>query len=95
MRIVLGAFKERHTYRLNTHMQKSLTGQQVAAARRTNSMMLAGVFAIVALMVAFAFGHNILYIIAFFGLPLVIGKIWEEVRTQYVLQKPQVVRKKH
>lgn len=74
-------------------MQKSLTGSQVAAARRRNSMMLAGLFAIIALMVAFAFGYNILYIVAFFSLPLVIIKILEEVRTQYVFQKPHNLRK--
>ena len=76
-------------------MQKSLTGQQVAAARRTNSIILTFLFGIVSLMLAFAFGTNILYIIAFFGLPLVLGKIWEEVRTQYVLQKPQTTLVDH
>ncbi|GAB5493248.1 MAG: hypothetical protein Phog2KO_34630 [Phototrophicaceae bacterium] len=75
-------------------MQKSLTAQQVATARRNNSIVLAVLFAIIALMLAFAFGQNILYIIAFFSLPVVIGKVWEEIRTQYVQQKPEVVRKK-
>lgn len=75
-------------------MQKSLTAQQVAVARRRNSIMLAGLFAIIALMVAFAFGYSVLYVLAFFSLPIIVVKIWEEVRTQYVFQKPQNLRKR-
>ena len=74
-------------------MQRSLTSQQVAEARRRNTMMLAILFAIIALSVAFAFGHTVFYVIAFFTLPIAVVKIWEEVRTQYVFQKPQNLRK--
>jgi|GEM_PF-4446607 len=70
-------------------MQKYATAQDITAARRKNSMMLALLFAVITALMIFAFGYQILMVIVIFGIPVLMTRIWEEVNTHYVGQKPQ------
>ncbi len=74
-------------------MKKALTGQEVAEARRQNSMMLAVLFAVIVASMVFAFGSNILYIVALFVLPVGLVRGYEEVNRVYSARKPQRIHK--
>ena len=73
-------------------MQKTQTKQELAVARRNNSIMLALLFTLIVASMVFAFGTNILYIIALFALPLLLVRTWEEVNRVYSAQKPQLMQ---
>lgn len=70
-------------------MQKHATTQNISAARRKNSMMLALLFAVITTLMVFAFSYKILFIVAIVGIPVIMMRIREEVVTQYIGQKPQ------
>ena len=69
------------------------TKQKISEDRRNNSMMLALLFAFIIASMVFAFGQNMVYVVALIALPFVLVRGYEAVNRSFSARKPQRIRK--